>query len=70
MRNPGRLENFYDELEMIHRRSFPDWRFGQFMYNFITWLNTVKYVDCFVPEEDRMLEYLREFEKAAAVKEI
>lgn len=62
MRNTARLEPFYEELKTIHERSFPDWRFGQFMYNFMTWLQNKKDVDPFHPEEPEMLEYLKEFE--------
>ena len=61
MRNPNRLENFYDELERIHRTHFCDWRFGQFMSNFFRWLYQEYVMDPFFPEEDKMLEYLYEF---------
>lgn len=39
----------------------PDWRFGQFIYNFIVWLNSRKSIDPFFPEEDEMIELLKEF---------
>ena len=29
MRDPNRLDRFYDEVKKIHKISFPDWRFGQ-----------------------------------------
>ena len=60
MRDPERLSNFYSTLHDIHRRSFCDWRFGQFMMNFLGWVQANK-CDPFFPEEDRMLEYLKEY---------
>ena len=39
----------------------PDWRFGQFIYNFTVWLNSRKSIDLFFPEEDEMIELLKEF---------
>lgn len=38
MRNPDRLDSFYDELKKIHKEHFPDWRFGQWCSNFFGWL--------------------------------
>ncbi len=61
MRNPNRLYGFYDEMRDIHVKSFPDWRFGQLMSNFFGWLYTNKKKDCFFPEEDEMIEHLREY---------
>ena len=61
MRNPNRLDDFYNELEKIHKKSFPDMRFGQLMSNFFGWLYSEKKRDCFFPEEDEMIEHLREY---------
>ena len=61
MRNPNRLDKFYDEMKEIHKKSFPDWRFGQLMSNFLGWLMTDKGKDFFFPEEEDMIEYFREF---------
>lgn len=61
MRNPNRLDGFYEELKNIHKEYFPDWRFGQLCSNFFGWLVGTKGVDLFFPEESRMLEYLREY---------
>ena len=33
MRNPERLDKFYAELCEIHKKHFPDWRFGQLVVN-------------------------------------
>ena len=61
MRNPNRLDDFYNELKRIHKKSFPDMRFGQLMSNFFGWLYSEKKTDCFFPEEDGMIEHLREY---------
>ena len=63
MRNPERLDKFYDELKEMHKKYWPDMRFGQLCSNFFGWLATVKKIDLFFPEENQMLEYLREYAK-------
>lgn len=55
MRYPNRLDDFYNELKRIHKKSFPDMRFGQLMSNFFGWLYSEKKRDCFFPEEDEMI---------------
>lgn len=61
MRDPNRLNEFYQELCKIHKVNFPDWRFGQLCSNFFGWLASEKKVDLFFPEEKKMLEYLNEY---------
>ena len=61
MRKVERLDGFYDELKKIHKESFPDWRFGQFCSNFFGWLVSEKSIDLFFPEEEEMIEYLKEY---------
>lgn len=61
MRDPNRLDKFYDEMKEIHKKSFPDWRFGQLMSNFLGWLYSVKGKDPFFPEEEDMIEYFKEY---------
>lgn len=61
MRDPDRLDTFYATIRNIHRAIFPDWRFGQLMSNFFGWLYETKKIDLFFPEEDKMLEYFKEF---------
>lgn len=61
MRNPKRLDTFYDELKRIHKERFCDWRFGQLCSNFFSWLVHEKKIDPFFPEEDEMIKYIREF---------
>ena len=63
MRDPKRLDKFYDEFKAIHQESFSDWRFGQLISNFFGWIISEKKIDIWFPEEDRMLELFREFAK-------
>ena len=60
MRDINRLDNFYDELKRIHKY-VPDWRFGQFMINFMSWYYNQYKRDCFYIEEDEMIKYIEEF---------
>lgn len=57
MRNPNRLDAFYDELKRLHKENVPDWRFGQFLVNFLTWYNR----DPFYLEEDKMIEEISRY---------
>ena len=66
MRNPDRLDSFYDELKQIHKEHFPDWRFAQLWNIFFGWLASEKRVDLFFLEEGQMIRYIREF---AGIKE-
>ena len=63
MRNPDRLDKFYDKLKEIHKENVPDWRFGQLMSNFLTWVYNTKNTDIFFPEEDKMIQLLEEYFK-------
>lgn len=60
MRDPNRLDSFYDTMKIIHKTCFPDWRFGQLMMNFLGWVQTEKQ-DPFFPEDSVMIEYLKEY---------
>ena len=57
MRDPARLDNFYDRLKEIHKENFPDWRFSQFMMNFLSWYGS----DPFYLEETRFLERIEDY---------
>lgn len=61
MRDPNRLYKFYENLRDIHMTYFPDWRFGQFMLNFIEWYYNRYGRDIFYIEEDKMSIILDEF---------
>ena len=62
MRDPNRLDEFYSELNNIHKRSFQDLRFIQFQINFMSWLVTEKRTDGWHYEEDKTLKLLKEYE--------
>ena len=65
MRDKDRLYNFYSELMRIHMAYFPDWRFGQIIWNLESWLRENKKVyDIFYIEEKAMLRYIDEFVEA------
>ena len=61
MRDPNRLYNFYNEVTRLHMTYRPDWWIGQFWDSFKKWLEVFKGADMFFPEEDELLEYLKEF---------
>lgn len=56
MRDVKRLNKFYDELREVHAKSFPDWRFGQLMFNFISECG-----DPFYWEEDKFIEEIKKY---------
>ena len=61
MRNPERLNNFYNEVSRLHKTYLPNWRAGQLWMNFLWWLQNNKKIDPFFPEEDKMIELFKEF---------
>ena len=70
MRDPNRLDSFYNTLCKIHKESFPDLRFGQFMSNFFEWLMQEKSIDLFFPEEDKMANYIIEYRNSFKRKQV
>lgn len=60
MRDPERLDAFYDELKRIHKTYFPDWRFGQFVENLRDFSRAG---DLFYYEEDEFLKLLKSIVK-------
>ncbi len=61
IRKAERLDKFYEELKNIHKKSFPDMRFGQFILNALGWINSTKKCDPFFPEEKEMLDLIKEY---------
>lgn len=61
MRDPNRLDEFYDKLKELHKEFLPDIRFGQFCSNFFGWLYQEKKIDMFFPEENVMIKYIEEY---------
>lgn len=61
IRDSERIDVFTAELNRIWKKYFLDWRFGQFMMNFLGFVQSKKNRDPFFPEEKEMLTYLKEF---------
>lgn len=62
MRDDKRIHPFMNEIAALWQSSFPDWRFGQVMTVFEQWVRVNKgSFDLFYLEEDRFLEYFKEF---------
>lgn len=57
MRNPDRLHMFYDEIKRIHIQYFSDYRFGQFVLNFLSNIET----DPYYWEEEKFLEEIKKY---------
>ena len=60
MRNPDRLDEFYDRLKKVHKDKYPDLRFGQFMMCVLGDMHS-KGRDPFFPEEDEMIKFIEEW---------
>lgn len=63
MRDPNRINLFCNDLAIYWRKYFPDMRFGQLMCNFFGWVASEngKHRDPFYPEEEKMIEYFKEY---------
>lgn len=64
MRDVGRMEPFLEEMKTIWAEKFPDWRFGQLMYNFFS-----AYGDPFYLEEDEFMIAFRAYSERKDPKE-
>lgn len=60
MRDPERIKPFLEEVGNIWRKHCSDWRFGQFLNNALCEMIS-KHGDMFFWEEDKFLEYLKEY---------
>lgn len=61
MRDINRLDKFYDELKEIHKKHFPDWRFGQMIINVLADWQAKTKRDIFFPEEDEIIQIFRDY---------
>ena len=61
IRNPARIDKFTSKLNRIWKTYYLDWRFGQFMMNFLGFVQSKKKRDPFFLEESEMLTYLKEY---------
>ena len=57
MRDPNRLDDFYDRLKVVHKDKFPDLRFGQWITCIFANLQ-VDGRDPFHMEEDEIIKYI------------
>lgn len=63
MRDPKRIEPFIRKLADYWKTYIPDWRFGQFMSNFLGFVVTETKRDIFFIEEKEMEELLDKYFK-------
>lgn len=61
MRDLNRINSFTKTLKDMWERRVPDWRFGQFMSNFMGYAASETLTDVFYIEDERMLELLLNF---------
>lgn len=63
MRDVKRLDSLYKTLHDVHAENFPDWRFGQFMSNFLGWClgSAHKCDDIFFPEDGKWELWVKEY---------
>lgn len=64
MRKAERLDSFYNEMQYLHKKYLPDWRFLQMMLNYFSWHLNKYGNDGFYVEDaetiDRFREYMHE----------
>lgn len=61
MRDPSRIEPFVRKLADYWETNVPDWRFGQLMSNFLSFVATKTRRDIFFIEEKEMEKLLDEY---------
>lgn len=60
MRDADRIYPFCNEIA-AKWSEVQDWRFGQLMMNFFSWIQDKTGADPFYIEDDKMMEYFKEF---------
>ena len=68
MRDVNRLNSLYDNIKNLHKTFVPDWRFGQFILNFISWYASKYHNDIYYIEDDKIYHYIREFIDEMGIK--
>lgn len=61
MRDPQRIKPFCSKLRKYWEEKATDWRFGQFMSNFLGWVVSTTNKDIFFIEDNEMSELLDKF---------
>lgn len=70
MRDPNRLDNLYEQLHQVHKQYVPDWRFGQFISNFVSWwFSSSEQSDIWFEEDDEWIKDIQEFGNSLKPKE-
>ena len=69
MRDPQRIDPFVRKLAAYWKANIPDWRFGQFMSNFLGFVVAETHQDIFFIEDKEMEELLDKFFKPREEKE-
>lgn len=69
MRDPKRIEPFIRKLADHWKGDIPDWRFGQFMSNFLGFVVSETKRDLFFIEDDEMEQLLDKFFTPSEVQE-
>lgn len=62
MRNIKRIYPFLTTIKESWQ-TYPDLRFGQLIYNFTKWLKEEKQQDLFYIEDDKFIEFFKEYMK-------
>lgn len=61
MRKAERLDEFYSDVQFLHKKYLPDFRFTQLMLNFFSW-HLKKYgTDGFYVEDAETIDRFREY---------
>lgn len=68
MRDINRLDSLYENIKAIHKNYVSDWRFGQFLINFMSWYMIKYNKDIFYIEDDKIQKLFREFIDDMGVK--
>lgn len=70
MRKAERLDYVYDEICRLHRKYMADWRFQQFILNYLSWYVTKCGNDGFYIEDDKIIKFIKEFIKDSTGKDV
>lgn len=63
MKDPNRLDEFYNEFMKIHKDIFPDWRFTQLMADFSQWFYLEYRRDTYYLEDQDFITKFKEYVK-------
>lgn len=63
MRKAERLDYVYDEMCRLHKKYMSDWRFQQFILNYLSWYVTKYGNDGFYIEDEKIIKFIKEFIK-------